>query len=262
MTEFFAFTITGLVVGCIYALLSSGLVVTYTTSGIFNFAHGAIGMIAAFTYWQFHIAWGWPPYLALPVVLLVVSPLMGVAIERVLIRPLRGAPVDLTLVTTMGLLLLLVGIGQWIWAPGTARRLPQFFEQSKPLSLPGVQISRNQLIVVAVAIAVAVGLRLLFAKTRIGIALRAVVDDPDLLAMAGARPARIQALSWALGSALAGLAGILLAPLVTLDALLLTLLVVNGYSAAMVGRLKSLPATAAGGLLLGLLQPMTPGTHP
>jgi branched-chain amino acid transport system permease protein len=77
--------------------------------------------------------------------------------------------------------------------------------------------------------------------TRIGIAMRGVVDDPDLAAMAGASPARVQQLSWALGASLAGLAGILLAPLVNLDILTLTLLVINGYAAALVGRLRSLP---------------------
>ncbi len=83
--------------------------------------------------------------------------------------------------------------------------------------------------------------------------MRGVVDDPDLVAMAGASPARIQQLAWAIGASLAALAGILLAPTVDLDITTLTLLVINGYAAALVGRLKSLPLTAVGALILGLM---------
>jgi branched-chain amino acid transport system permease protein len=103
---------------------------------------------------------------------------------------------------------------------------------------------------------------MLFSQTRIGIAMRGVVDDPDLAAMAGASPARVQQLSWALGSGLAALAGILLAPLVTLNIITLTLLVINGYAAALFGRLKSLPRTAIGGLALGLVVAYAKGYFP
>src|SRR5205807_143271 len=89
-------------------------------------------------------------------------------------------------------------------------------------------------------------------RTRPGVALRAVVDAPEVAALHGAAPARVGQMGWAIGAVLAALAGILLAPVVTLDALTLTLLVINGYAAAIVGRLRSLPLTFAGGLVLGL----------
>ncbi len=252
MTTFLAFLTSGLVVGCIYALTATGLVVTYMTSGIFNFAHGAIGMLAAFSYWQFSVAWGWPVPLALAAVLLVLAPLFGALIERILIRPIRGASVDLAIVITLALLLLLIGVAFYIFKPTETRILPLFFagHQAKIGSLA---VTYHQIVVVVTAIAVAVGLKLLFFRTRIGVAMRGVVDDPDLAAMAGASPARVQQLSWALGASLAGLAGILLAPLVNLDILTLTLLVINGYAAALVGRLRSLPLTAAGAIALGLM---------
>lgn len=251
VTTFLAFTTIGLVTGCIYALTATGLVVTYTTSGIFNFAHGAIGMLAAFTYWQLSVPWGWPVPLALAAVLLVLAPLFGVLVERLLIRPVQGAPVDLSLVITLGLLLSLIGLASLLWKPTTARVLPEFFA-GRDVQLGSLAVTVNQLVVVAIALCVALALKVFFSRTRTGIAMRAVVDDPKLAAMTGVRPARIQQLSWALGASLASLAGILLAPLVTLDIFLLTLLVINGYAAALVGRLKSLPLTAVGALLLGL----------
>jgi branched-chain amino acid transport system permease protein len=220
---------------------------------VLNFAHGAIGMVGAFTYWQLTVAWGWPAWLALVTVLLVLAPLFGGLLERVLIRPLHGASVDVSLVITLGLLLFLLGVANYVWDQREARVLPEFFAGSKPLQIGILRISWGQVLIVGVALAVAVGLKLLFSRTRIGIAMRGVVDDPDLTAMTGASPARIQQLSWALGSSLAALAGILLAPKVGMSSIQLTLLVINGYAAALFGRLKSLPRTAVGALVLGLL---------
>jgi branched-chain amino acid transport system permease protein len=253
MAIYLSLFVLGIVYGCIYALSATGLVVTYTTSGIFNFAHGAIGMVGAFSYWQLTVQWGWPTWLALIAVLFVGAPLFGAVIERLLMRPLHGASIDVTLVVTLGLLLFLLGTANYIWPPGVPRRLPQFLKSIDPVTVGVLTIDWGQILVVIVALAVAVGLRVLFNRTRIGIAMRGVVDDPDLTAMAGASPARIQQLSWALGSSLAALAGILLAPIVNLESITLTLLVINGYAAALFGRLKSLPRTAVGALLLGLI---------
>jgi branched-chain amino acid transport system permease protein len=251
MTTFLALTLTGLVVGCIYALTACGLVVTYTTSGVFNFAHGAIGMVAAFTYWQLSVGWGWPAPLAFLTVLLVLAPLLGAVVERALIRPLYGAPVGVTLVATLGLLVTLLGVGFLVWPPDTTRVLPKFFE-GHTVSLFSLVVDYNQLLVIATSVAVAVGLRLFFVRTRLGIAMRAVVDDPELAALAGTKPERVSQLSWALGAALAALAGVLLAPLQTLNVTELTLLVINGYAAAMAGRLRNLPATVGGALVIGI----------
>src|SRR5579864_5232057 len=110
MTTFLAFTVIGVVYGCIYAVAATGLVVTYTTSGIFNFAHGAIGMVMAFTYWELRVHHGWPAPLALITVLGILAPLTGALIERVLIRPLQGASVGVSLMVTLGLLLVMLGI--------------------------------------------------------------------------------------------------------------------------------------------------------
>ena len=92
MDTFLQYTILGLVTGGVYGIAASGLVVTYTTSGIFNFAHGAVAMLAAFTYWQLRFGWGWPAPIALLVVLGVLAPLLGAALYGVVMRGLRDAP--------------------------------------------------------------------------------------------------------------------------------------------------------------------------
>ena len=253
--------VVGIVTGCLYALTASGLVVTYTTSGIFNFGHGAIGMFMAFTYWQLAVAWGWPAPIALLVVLLVFAPLAGALIERIVVRPLYGASLSVSLVVTLGLLLGLLGIADALWDPGVTRRLPDIFGTGE-IHIVGVAVTYYQIMVLLISVAVAVGLRLLFTRTRVGLTMRAVVDDRDLTARAGASPFRTAQLSWALGASLAALAGILIAPLQQLDQFNLTLLVVVGYAAAVVGRLRSLPLTVAGAIALGLAQSYAVGYLP
>lgn len=252
MTEFLAFTVSGIVTGAIYAVAASGLVVTYTASGIFNFAHGAIGMLMAFTYWELHVQQGVPTLPALVLVVFVAAPLLGAVIERTLMRNLQGASTATSLVVTVGLMVALIGVAQSIWPP-EARQMPAFFGFDG-FQFGGLFVTWHEVITISVALAVAVVLRLLLFTTRLGTAMRAVVDDRNLAALNGARPGRIGMFSWALGASLAAVSGIMLAPLLQLDALILTLLVINAYVAAMVGRLKSLPLTFVGALGLGLAQ--------
>ena len=258
MTEFFAFTVLGIVTGAIYAVAASGLVVTYTASGIFNFAHGAIGMLMAFTYWELHVHRGLPAWVSLLLVVFVLAPLLGAIIERTLMRNLQGASTATSLVVTVGLMVALIGVAQSIWPPGQAREMPAFFGFGG-FNVGELFVTWHEAITIGAAIAVAVLLRLLLFSTKLGTSMRAVVDDRSLAALTGARPGRIGMFSWAMGASLAAVAGILLAPILQLDALILTLLVVMAYVAAMVGRLKSLPLTFVGAMILGLASPIRSG---
>jgi branched-chain amino acid transport system permease protein len=139
--------------------------------------------------------------------------------------------------------------------------VPPFFN-GEQVSVGGVNLSYDQLIVVGVSILAAIALRLFFYLTRMGIATRAVVDDRDLAALTGASPSRYSMLGWSMGASLASIAGILVAPTLDLDITVLTLLVINGYAAAMVGRLRSLPLTFVGAIVLGLLQSYAIGYLP
>ncbi len=253
MSQFLSFTIAGIVTGSVYSVAATGLVVTYTTSGIFNIAHGGIGMLMAFMYWQLRIGWDVPAPLAMILVVFVLAPLFGAAIERGLIRHLRGASVATSLVVTVGLMVFLVGLANAIWEPTVARELPGFLEP-RGVQLGGIFVTWHEIITIVAGVVVAGFLYVLLSRTRVGIAMRAVVDDRNLLAMNGAQPDRVSMLSWAIGASLASIAGILLAPVLQMNVLILTLLVVNAYAAAMVGRLRSLPMTFAGAFALGLIE--------
>src|SRR5665213_607389 len=179
----------GVVTGSIYAVSASGLVVTYNTTGIFNFAHGALGMGLAYLFWQLWQGWHWPVLLALAVVLLVVAPILGAVVERVVMRPLYGVSPNIRLAVTLGLLLVLVAGASSIWNQANVYVMPEFFNGHQ-VSLGGVNLSYEQVITIAIAAAAAVFLRLFFKRTRTGVAMRAVVDDPERARLPGAPSGR------------------------------------------------------------------------
>ena len=251
MHEFLEFTIIGIVLGSAYAVAASGLVVTYATSGIFNIAHGAMGMFMAFVYWQLSVGWHMNAGLALVLTVFVLAPLFGAAVERLVIQWMDPNNVATTLAVTVGLTLLFFGlVNNYIWKP-TARVVPQFFGFNG-FTFLGVHVDWEEVITVGAAVAIAVVLRLFLYRTRTGIAMRGVVDNRPLIGLFGGRPAGLSTLSWAIGASLASVAGILVAPRLQLQPLILTLLVIDAYAAAMIGRLRSLPMTFLGALIVGL----------
>jgi len=240
----------------IYAISASGLVVVYTTTGIFNFAQGAIGMFMAYVYWQMvdksQGGWGWPSWLAVPLVLLLVAPLFGVLLNVAIMRHLQGQELVVQLMVTVGLLFALIGLTNMIWNQNLGHSLNPFF-QDHSVKLGDVFISWHRLITLGSAVALAIGLRILLFRTRTGIAMRAVVDNRGLAGLAGARASLIGNFSWALGCSLAALAGILLAPEADMaSGGTLTLLIITAFAAAVVGRLRSLPMTYLGAFILAL----------
>ena len=264
MSVFLSFTVLGIVTGAVYGILATGLVVTYNTTGVFNFAQGAVGMVAAFSYWQLWQDWHWPFLLAIAFIVFVEAPLLAIVVEFVLMRRIHGATVERSLMVTLGLLVILLGIATIFWSsPDVVRSVPAYFTAADGtvasvhlFGANGVTLEDQQIMIVAVAAAVAVLLGIFLRRRRLGVAMRAVVDDPELVAMAGAKPHRMSQMGWSLGFMLAAVAGVLIAPLVGqtgLTSTQLTLLGLNGFAAAVVGRLRNLPMTFVGALMLGLI---------
>ncbi len=239
----------------IYAMSASGLVVVYTTTGVFNFAQGALGMFFAYVYWQMTdtaTGWGWPTWLALPLVVFVVAPLAGIALDRAIMRHLQGQSLVVQLMVTVGLMFALIGLAGLVWDQQQAHSLPPLFG-GRGFHIGDVVLTWHRFVTIMTAVALAIGLRILLFRTRLGIAMRAVVDNRGLAALSGARATLLSGFSWALGCSVAALAGILLAPEVDMAAGgTLTLLIITAFAAAVVGRLRSLPLTYAGALILAL----------
>jgi len=258
---FFTFLLIGLTIAAVYAISATGLVVTYITSGVFNFAHGAIGTLLVFIYWELRVEHGWPTPLALLVTLGLFAPLVGVLLDVLVMRRLlAGASVATKLVVTLALLFAFQGLVLARWGI-ELRALPGLWG-GRNYELGGLVISWDQTTTILAAVGVAFGLRVLFRGTRLGIAMRAVVDNPELCAVKGLSPHLVTAASWSLGAMLAGLAAILIAPGLNMEVNTLSLLVVSAYAAAVLGRLQSLPATFVGALILGISQTLVIGYLP
>jgi branched-subunit amino acid ABC-type transport system permease component len=252
VSEYLPFIIIGLATGSVYAIAAMGLTVTYTTSGVFNFAHGAVGMIATFIFYSLRVDAGLPTPLAMAIAVLGVGPAVGIIIDRVLLRRLEGATAATYVVVSLGLLVALQGVAIWIYGAAT-RSMEPIFPHST-FRLPGVNVGWDQLILVVIAAVAGLGLAVFFRYSRLGIQTRAVVDDPGLTELEGLDSGLITTFSWMLGCSFAALAGVLLAPLLGVDAVLLTLLAIQVFGAAVIGRLTSLPLTYFGAMVIGLGQ--------
>lgn len=261
MQLFLIYTVAGIVSGSIYAISAAGLVVTYITSRVFNFAHGAMGMLIAFLYYSLRVQMHWPEGLALAVSLLVIGPLLGIGLYYSIMHRLERAAIAIRLMVTLALFLFVTGFVTFAWS-SQARSLPTLLPEKGINPLTNLHISYDELAIVGIAILVGFGMEIFFKRTRIGTTMRAVVDDRTLSEMNGVRASRVTALSWALGTSLAGLAAILIAPSLTLSIEGLSLLVVSSYAAAIVGRLTSLKYTFVGAIGLGLLVSYATGYLP
>jgi branched-subunit amino acid ABC-type transport system permease component len=249
MSDFLPFLVIGVVSGSLYGLAGMGLVLTYKTSGIFNFAHGGVAATSAFAFYEMHVTHGWAWPLALLVAVGVFAVVLGMVLEQ-LARRLADVRPAMTIVATVGLLLFLQGFLSWRFGAET-RPFPQFLS-TRTVSLAGVGVEYAQIITVVAVAAMAAGIYTFMRRSRLGVAMRGQLDDPALLALAGTSPARVRRTAWIIGCALAGLTGVLIAPSLGLDAFLLTLLVVQAFGAAAIGAFSSLPLTYAGGMVVGV----------
>jgi branched-chain amino acid transport system permease protein len=236
----------------VYAISAAGLVVVYTTTGVFNFAQGAIGMFMAYVYWELRVHHHMPTIVALVLVVFVAAPLLGIGLDRAIMRRLEGQALVVQLMVTVGLMLSFMGLAATIWDQNSVHAIPTFFGTGG-FHIGQVILSWHRLTIIIVALVLAIALRFLLFGTRLGVAMRAVVDNRELAALAGARPDLVSGFSWALGCSVAAIAGILIAPDTGMAVFgSLSLIVINAFVAAIVGRLRSLPMTYVGALLLAL----------
>jgi len=247
--------LTGAAQGAVLALAGMGVVLTYRATGVFNFAHASIGVFVAYALFQLNREWGIPVGVAAPLALLVVGPAVGVVLERLVFRPLSraGATTTEKLVATLGVFVMLTGLVFAVWT-GTVRPGVKLFSPRSFEIVEGLRLGYEHLGIMIMVTAISAGLWALFRHTHLGTEIRAVVDRPDLAALAGVNVNRTSALAWAMGTGLAGLAGVLLSS-TTLNPIFLNLVLIETFSLAVVARLTSLPlAVAAGVLLLGVGQ--------
>ncbi|MEU6419588.1 ABC transporter permease subunit [Streptomyces spiralis] len=273
MTVLLGFSLTGLVAGALYALMASGLVLSYAATGVLNFAQGAIGFVAALTYFELHSGLHWPTVPAAVLAIGIVAPGLGWALHRMMFDRLSRSGETAQIVATIGLLVALPALALWLlqtmiddfhWqlpstvgqaaVPGLGPSPAKHFHPGG-----GVTIDTDQVATFTAAAVAAVGLWLVMNRSRLGLSMRATSDRREMAVLRGIDAGRASALAWMLSSGLAGLAGVLAAPLIGLDANGFTLLLFQSATAAVFGLLRSIPLTFASGLLLGVVQNLTAG---
>jgi branched-subunit amino acid ABC-type transport system permease component len=245
------FFVAGVATGSVYAFAALGLVLTYKTSGVFNFAHGAVAAAGAYLMWDLWSRHGWPWPMAMLASLLLVGVVGGLLLERMAFG-LRDKPTAMRVVASVGLLIAVQGL--LVVRYGTATIPMKYFLPSSTVSLFSVNVRYEQIIVFLVAIGAAMALTAFFRNNRQGVAMQGVVDDPALLGLLGTSPIVVRRSAWIIGCCFAAASGALLAPTLGLDATLLTLLVVQAFGAAAIGRFSSLPLTYVGGITVGVGQ--------
>jgi len=249
--------IRGFPIGCVYALIAIGFVLTYKTAGVFNLAFGAQAFTSAAVYYVLLERHDWPIWAAFVVAVLVVGPALGVLLDRALYRHLRTASPVAKLVTSLGLLIAIPALVGTLLDFGSQPAYgPKGIVNHGDVAyhFGSYAISRDEIATIVVTLIAVVGLSLLFRLTATGLRMRAVVESPRMTELAGINADRVGTFSWMLSSLFAGLAGVLLAPLFPqVSSENFFLLIVAAIAVAVFASLSSLPMALLGGVLLGVL---------
>ena len=252
MPSFAPFFVSGLATAATYVLAAVGIVVLYRASGVVNFAQGAVGALAAFVSWSI-VQHGGPD-----VVGWIAGILVAIAISlfygRVLAPRLAYGDPVMRAVATLSFALILLGFIDYVW--GELPRKLKLPTDTDGFELLAVRVTYTRAVAFAIALAATVSIMLFLARSRIGLQMRALANNRDLSAMLGVRVLRADAYAWMISGALAGVSGILLADLQRLSGIALTFAVIPSIAAAVIGRFSSLPATVAGGLVIGVCEAM------
>ncbi|MCZ2257362.1 branched-chain amino acid ABC transporter permease [Sporosarcina sp. G11-34] len=255
MTFFFQMLITGIVVGSIYGLVALGFVLIYRASDALNLANGELVIVGAYICLTLITAYNIPFIFAL-LITLVFSAVLGLVIERLVVRPLQNAPVISVIMATIGLSSLLAGAVHMVWGHQT-KKFPQIFPAT-PINISGVIITPVYLWSFVVVIALLIIFSLFFKFSKMGIAMRAVADDQQAALSMGISVKAVYATTWAIASVVAAVGGVLLGNINGVSpgmaAIGLTVLPV-----VILGGLDSILGAIVGGFIIGILQNMAGG---
>jgi branched-chain amino acid transport system permease protein len=241
--------LAGLATGGIYACMALAIVMIYQAIDHLNFAQGEMAMFSTFIAWQL-MQWGSPYWLAFPATI-VISFVAGVAIERIVFKPIHDAPVLSHVVVFIALFAILNSLAGFIW-DYNVKNFPSPFG-SRPLFGGGL-ISSHDAGMIVVTLVLLVLLYLFFRYTRTGLAMRAAAGNPQSARLSGIRVGWMLALGWGLAAAIGAVAGMLIAPVVFLEPNMMTSVLLYGFAGAVVGGLTSPPGAVIGGFSVGVIE--------
>ena len=245
--------INGLSLGSIYAIIALGYTMVYGIAKMLNFAHGDVIMVGAYIAFCGLQYWGFPPVLAI-LVAMVACTILGITIEGLAYRPLRQAASLAVLITAIGVSYLLQNIALMIWG-ANPKSFPTTFINSSSIRLGQLNISTATIITILANVVIMVGLTLFTSKTTVGKAMRCVSEDRGAAELMGINVNRTISLTFAIGSALAAIAGILLcSSYPILQPTTGSMPGIKAFTAAVFGGIGSIPGAMLGGILLGVIE--------
>jgi branched-chain amino acid transport system permease protein len=248
--------VTGVVVGMVYALAALGFVLIYKASRVINFAQGyflALGAFGALAIAQLtHL-----PFILAVIVSIAASALLGLLVERVLLRPMIGEPVIAVIMVTIGLAAVLRGGIVLVWGAGNFG-FPQVLPEA-PLVLGPLIVSPVHLGALGISLAFLAVFAFFFRNTTLGVAMRAVADDQQAAQSLGVSVRRIFAVSWAIAAGVAAVAGVVVSSLNGLNADALSFIGLKVFPAVILGGLDSVPGAVVGGVAIGVLENLAGG---
>jgi sulfate-transporting ATPase len=246
------FAILGLGIGAVLTLLAQGIVLVYRASGILNFAHGAMGMVGAYIWVELNQNRDWPFLVAL-LIAMAVTAALGAVVYLVVMRPLRKKSPLTQVIATLGLLIALQAAATIRYADAITTVNPSPLPH-RLFHVGDVVFSEDRIWILGTALTITLLLYAGSKFTHFGLATAAAAENPRAVAGAGWSPDVLSAVNWALGGALAALAGVLITPLIGLQVTTLTFLVIAALAAALVGGFSSFPLTLLGALAIGIIQ--------
>ena len=251
MAELLQQVVIGLSSGAIYGLLALALVIIHRATGVVNFAQGELAMLTTYVAWQL-VQWGAPYWVAF-VATIAIAFALGVGLQRVLIRPLEGAPVLTIVIATLGLLLIFNGLANWLWS-GEVRTFPP--DRPFPrdtIDVGGVIVNVQDLGILAVTLVLVGLLAAFFRFTKLGLGLRAAALYPDSSRLVGIRVGWMLALGWGLAAALGAVSGLFTAAAFPpLEPTMMQAVLIYAFAAAVLGGIDSPLGAVVGGLSLGV----------
>ena len=254
--DFQPFIVTGVSLGAVYALSGVGMVVLYRATGVLNLAFGAVGAMGALIAWQLINKSGWNEWLAYLVCVLfagVLTLAYGMVFGPALAK--RDPLVKAT--ATLGLTLILLGVMDLLWtSSGGASRSISFPTDNDTFTVAGILVEWTNVIALLLGFVITVATACFLRFTKLGTAMRAMANDREITATLGVPVRRVEAAAWFGCGVLSGLAGILLADLVALDATTLTFLVLSSLAATLIARLRSIPITFIAAIVVGTVDAM------
>ncbi len=249
---FLQLTIEGISIGCIYALIALGFVLIYKATEVVNFAQGDIMMLGAFVAFTFASLWGLSFWLTIPLTIAVLV-LFGAGFDRFLLRPIAGQPTVAAILVTLGAGMAMRGIATMMPGWGTDTHALKAPYSDGVLSLGGLVVSTDHLVIIGVTGLLCLGLWIFFKRTRVGIAMQACSQNQLAAYYMGIPVRRINTLIWGLSAGVAAVAAMLIAPIQFVHSNL-GFIGLKAFPAAVVGGFGSIPGAIVGGLIIGLVE--------